>query len=235
MLSSHFPLFVVFLFYTGFVNAQPIKGLIIDATTKKGLPYVQIGIQNKNIGTLSDEQGYFVIETHQVTDTDSLLFSYLGYEQKIYSIQQVKSDSPIFLQEIAYSLPAIDIQASSFKKTKKFGYKRTTSKQMTTGWGGISSNYIKHPIGERGARIKFKGKTALLKNLYFHIADNEFDSVSLRVHLYTIKNDLPDKEIIKKNVFVTTSTKYGWVKVPLSQLQLVTEEDLIATIEWVGY
>lgn len=226
-------LFLAFLFIGSGSNAQVIQGTVLDEASKEPLSYLQIGVVNKKIGVLSDEKGQFRLDSQKIEESDSLLFSYLGYEGKTILLKDLIKSPIVVLQKQVFDLPKINVAAAALTKNKTLGYNKTNSKLMTVGWSGPSKNIIDNPVGERGTVIKLKGKAALVKNVNFHIANNEFDSVTCRVHLYTIKNGLPDKEIAEKNIFVKTSKKYGWVKVPLDHLEIIIQEDIIVTIEWV--
>jgi len=226
-------LFIAFLFVSSVINAQFIQGSVLDAATKEPLSFVQIGVVNKNIGVLSDETGQFKLDRQKFQESDSLIFSYLGYETRTILLKELINSSEVSLNKQVFSLPKINVKAEALTKNKTIGYNKTTSKLITVGWSGMSKNLIDNPVGERGVIIKLKGKTALVKNVNFHIADNEFDSITCRVHLYTIKDGLPDKEITKENIFVQTTKMYGWVKVPIDHLQIIIQEDIIVTIEWV--
>ena len=54
-----------------------IKGTIIDADSKEPLPFVTVALMGKNIGTVTDYDGYFSIETQWASD--SIIASFLGY------------------------------------------------------------------------------------------------------------------------------------------------------------
>jgi len=227
------PLFIVFLFVGSAVNAQFIQGSVLDATSKEPLSFVQIGVVNKNVGVLSDEKGQFKLDSPKIQESDSIIFSYLGYEIRTILLKDLMNSSEVSLKKQVFSLPKIDVKAEALTKNRTLGYNKTNSRLLTVGWSVLRKNIIDNPVGERGIIIKLKGKTALVKNVNFHIADNEFDSVTCRVHLYTIKDGLPDKEITTENIFVQTTKKHGWVKVPIDHLQIIIQEDIIVTIELV--
>jgi len=64
-----------------FLQSQTvIKGSLIDKTTKETLPYVNIGVIGKNLGTVSDINGNFKIELPKQHDNDTLRISMIGYE-----------------------------------------------------------------------------------------------------------------------------------------------------------
>ncbi|MEM6320938.1 MAG: carboxypeptidase-like regulatory domain-containing protein [Bacteroidota bacterium] len=237
MRSQICTLLMLFVFLLAFssAEAQIIVGKVTEKTSNQGLSFVQIGVKGKSIGVLSNAMGNFEFSNKQISAGDSLVFNYLGYEPLVVAVEKVvnKKNLIISLQKAIYALPEISVSANAFNKLMTFGYKNTKAKRMTTGWTFFQpdSSGMHRPAGERGALIKLKGKTVLLKNFYFHLADVDYDSVLFRVHLYTVKDALPDKEITPTNIFVTTSIKHGKVKIPLENYQIVVAEDIIATVE----
>ena len=206
---------------------QTIKGVVIEEETGELLEFVQVGVVGENVGCLTNEKGQFILEVNALEEEGSLIVSYLGYQRKIVPVKHFEKDIllKIYLTKEIYALPDATILASKFSKDRKFGYPRTDSKELHTN--------LEYTSGDRGTLIKVKKKPALIKSLNFHIASSEFDSVQFRIHLYTIKNDMPYEDLFKENVFFKTDQKEGWVKIPLSDLNLIIEENVIATIEWV--
>ena len=79
-----------------FGQTTKIYGHVKDEQTGENMPYVKIQFYNSKIGTLSDSLGNYSIETYYATD--SLQFSFFGYETKTI---KVKKDE---IQEINCSL-----------------------------------------------------------------------------------------------------------------------------------
>lgn len=77
-------LVLVFLFIsTGFsfsITAQitKIRGLVVDAESKAALPFVNVSFKGSAIGTVTDFEGRFFIETREAGD--SLTISFVGYQ-----------------------------------------------------------------------------------------------------------------------------------------------------------
>ena len=55
-------LFLALVLVTFSLSAQ-IKGIVKDSLTGKPIPYVNIWVQNENIGSTSEENGTFFINT----------------------------------------------------------------------------------------------------------------------------------------------------------------------------
>ena len=61
-----------------------VRGVVIDANTKEPLPFVTIGFVGKNIGTITDYDGSYSIETQWASD--KIQASYLGYSNIVENI-----------------------------------------------------------------------------------------------------------------------------------------------------
>lgn len=70
-----------------------IKGEIKDATTGEMLPYVNISIENKNIGTISNADGVFILSIPKEHASDSVIFSYIGYKKKYFLAKDLIENS----------------------------------------------------------------------------------------------------------------------------------------------
>ncbi|MAT55102.1 MAG: hypothetical protein CMN32_11525 [Saprospirales bacterium] len=102
------------------VSAQKmtvVKGTVIDAETKEPLPLVNIAFVNTSIGTTSDFDGSFVLESKWATD--SIIISYVGYQsQKLPITKFERQVVNVALVPFALSLQTVEIKA------KRKGYKR---------------------------------------------------------------------------------------------------------------
>lgn len=84
------------------------KGLVVNEVSKQPIPFVNIGVQSKRTGTVSDEKGifYLYLDETKIQSTDIVQFSSLGYQTiemsvsnaNIYcvSIQKLKCDLKMF-------------------------------------------------------------------------------------------------------------------------------------------
>lgn len=91
-LKDHFFKSLFFLFFSLLLSANSltaqetkIKGKVLDKFSKAPIPFVNIVFQNKrNIGTISDFNGEYFIETR--TPTDSIIVSYIGYKSQTIKV-----------------------------------------------------------------------------------------------------------------------------------------------------
>ncbi|MGB0403188.1 MAG: DUF5686 family protein [Salibacteraceae bacterium] len=75
------------------LNAQKtiVSGKVIDAETNQPLPFVNIAYKNSKIGTSTDLDGNYRIETYY--PTDSLVASFIGYLPQSFKVRKDESQS----------------------------------------------------------------------------------------------------------------------------------------------
>jgi hypothetical protein len=85
-----------------------INGMVSDSATFQPLPNVNIQVQSKTYGTVTDARGFFKI---QVRSSDTLLLSMVGYNSRIIPVTSLKDSPVIYLREQARILKTIEIDA----------------------------------------------------------------------------------------------------------------------------
>lgn len=68
-----------------------VSGRVIDAETKQALPFVNIAYKNSKIGTSTDLDGNYRIETYY--PTDSLIASFIGYLPQSFKVKKDQSQT----------------------------------------------------------------------------------------------------------------------------------------------
>ncbi|MCK5170055.1 MAG: carboxypeptidase-like regulatory domain-containing protein [Bacteroidales bacterium] len=111
-------LFTLFLSTFTYGNVISISGIVIN-NEQQGLQYVSIGIINKTIGTVSNENGEFSlkIKESQLSPNDSIRFSMIGYYSKSFltsEILDVKSLTIILTEKIE-TIPEAIITGNKLK------------------------------------------------------------------------------------------------------------------------
>lgn len=72
---------------TGFLFGQKtvVSGVVKDASTGELLPFVKVQFMDAKVGALTNDSGYYRIETYY--GTDSLIFSFSGYKKVVKSVK----------------------------------------------------------------------------------------------------------------------------------------------------
>lgn len=75
------------------------------------------------------------------------------------------------------------------------------------------------PSIEQGNIYNIFGQTLLKAYNFYIMPSSRFASITLKLNIYTVKNDLPDSSVLHKNItYVTTTT--GWQHIDLAPYQL---------------
>lgn len=204
-----------------------IKGMVADKKNNEPLAYVNVGIPGKNIGTVTRQDGRFVIHADQNMENDSLKVSMVGYQSATFSIDHLlkKNASPILLTEKMADLKAVTVTAKVLKP-KKIG-NTTTSRFVSVGLP------LKFLGSETGIKIKLGKKNVLLKSFHFTISDNHLDTSVFRLNIYNFKNGVPFENVLHQNILVPIGKQTGTYTVNLSDYKLLMKDDILVSLEWI--
>ena len=71
---------------TSFAQVTKIRGRVLDSKTKQPLPFVNIAFKGTTIGTTSDFDGNYFLETRKPSDT--LFVSFVGYKEQNFFVKK---------------------------------------------------------------------------------------------------------------------------------------------------
>lgn len=217
-----------------------ISGKVLNFENNEPLAYVNIGIKNKTVGTVSNENGLFKLSLNdKVTSKDTIIFSYIGFKTEKYLVSELnKTKKPILLLPKNMELDEVVVSSKKIKlKSKKIG---RTSK----GLGLMHSNfytYYEKDVDdrlskERGMKFKIR-RNCHIKDLNFNITSNDFKSLKFRVNIYKIQDGLPTDLIVQDNIIFEIKDNFsGWFKVDLEPYKIYLEEEteeVAVTIQWL--
>ncbi len=121
------------------LQAQTITifGNISDKNTGEKLPYVNIGVENTSIGTISNEKGDFVLAVPEKHKAQNFVVSMVGYESQKFSVEKNTGKATLTVK-----LVSIDFNISEVKVVDKsmFAYKI-----VKTAAEKIKDNYLQGP------------------------------------------------------------------------------------------
>lgn len=219
-------------------NERVISGKILNAEDNSSLPYVNIGISQKGVGTVSDANGFFSLTlTDVIKKNDTVLFSYIGFKTKKLLVSQLNNtENLIQLEPEQTALDEVIVKANKLK-AREIG-------RSSKGIGFLHINFysaydkeIDDKLGkERGMKFSIK-RNCNVKDLNFNITGNDFSSLKFRVNFYTIENNLPAELLNKKDIIIEVKDNFtGWFKADLDQYDIFLSKELnevAVTIQWV--
>ena len=223
-------LFAFLLSFTA-LNAQHIvQGRIIDAFTKEPLPFVNIGVLKKELGTVSNEEGFFFLEVPDLFAKETLRFSMIGFDERDFQVADLEaillSNNTLVLAEQTTFLEEVVLTAEKKWDTRISG-NSTTSKLLIT---GFTSNQLGNEIA---LFVKVKKTPTYIEGIQFSVVENIYPEVRFRVNVYSSDYRFPDENILKENIFVTLKQSEGLISVDLKYYDILVDDDVFISLEWI--
>ncbi|MEP2237759.1 MAG: carboxypeptidase-like regulatory domain-containing protein, partial [Maribacter sp.] len=182
--KKYFLFLVLCISSIGLFAQHQFKGTVLDADTKETLPFVNIGIVNKGVGTVSDFDGKFYLEIDKgnFSKDDILQFSSVGYKTVQFKISEVNFSNTLFqkvvMQPEAMQLNEAIVTAKYLKGKKDdvvgFSYPSKNKFGYWKGDGSLGAELV--------TRISVDKKKHYLKDFHFYVNENYSDSVLVRIN-----------------------------------------------------
>ncbi len=228
------PICIIFLLNLSINNhtfsQTQISGRVIDEHAKLPLAYVNIGIKDKNTGTVSKPDGSFAIDIPSEYQSDSLTFSIVGHHESTILIRHLISNgnAVIQLKEKPTQLEEIVIRGEKTVE-KKYGIKRRGAIHFTDGI------FKKNDSFEIGQVIRLGNSLAQITSLNLHINSTRPDSADFRINFYRYDFDenIPKQRIFEKSLLQRHPVKEGWLKFDLSHHNILLKGDVLISLEFI--
>ena len=231
---------IILLLIIPYSHAQNIVGKVIDSETLVGIPYVNIGIKGKSVGTISNKDGAFVLKVNdQVAENEEVVFSHIGYETQVINIADLLKKNTIVLKANVNDLDEVIVDADKrIVKKKTMGKKRANLVKAYYGfYSAYEHDVVDDALGkETGMHFNVK-RDCKIEKLNFYIFTNQYKSLKFRVNFYEIENGLPGNYIFNENIiFEVKDGVTGWFEVDLEEYNLYLDKELneiAVTIQWI--
>lgn len=207
-------------------RAQIFEGIVKDAKTNGVLPYVNVGIIGKSVGTVTDSAGRYKLNLSG-HDADTLKLSMIGYVPVSYQVAAFTGGNHkiVLLQPSVTQLKEVTVKNRKWKE----GILGNTSRSDHSN-AGFTDNRLGH---EMGAVIKIKRSPTYLKKFNVHISNAPAYPVKLRLNLYSLKKGMPDKLLQNQNIYVDVVAGQKDIEVDLTPYGIYVDDNFFAGLEWI--
>lgn len=207
-----------------------LKGSIRDEKSNEALAYVNIGVLNKDWGTVTNKKGEFELLLNESHNNDTLRISMVGFAPQSVLIKNVlnrKEGFKITMEEQISKLEEVVVTAKKWK-FKTLGNK-TKSKFLGSGFAYDMMG------SEMGVRINVRKQPTLVQKFNFNISHNTLSAKAIfRLNLYKIKGGNPSENVLQESILIPIeSGQTGNISTDLKEYDIVLTNDVIATLEWV--
>lgn len=206
-----------------------ISGRVIDATNNLALSFVNIGIKNENVGTVSSDLGAFEIQIPAKNLNDTLTFSIVGFRELNIVISQIISDKRgVFaLEAKALQLEQVNIVVNKLVE-RKYGIKK---KNPAIRFVDASINQT--DIFEIAQVIELPSTPSKLTSLNLLISGSNADSGTFRINFYDFDGNIPTNRLTGVNITERKTITPGWLKFDLRKYDIYLQGSVTAAIEFI--
>ncbi len=211
-------LWLLFVFVSISVSAQ-IKGIVVDDNNKP-IPYVNIWVDNENIGTTTEVDGTFKITNKE--ENKNLVFSAIGYKKLISRFKE-----KIVLEKEIYKLDEVVI--INLKQTKELEIGNSKKINHSYLSGELPWIYAKYfPYNERYKETPFLKKIIVFTN-------SKINKATFKIHLYAMGEDgNPSGDLLNEDILVSVKSglKENQIDVSKHKIQ-IPKEGICIGYEWM--
>ncbi len=212
-------LYFIFFFLTISLTAQ-VKGVVKDSISGKPIPYVNIWVENENIGTTSEEDGSFSLE---IKEEKKIVFSALAYEVKTISSKDITT---VLLVQKTYEMPEILVTARIKTKEIEIGDAEKIHHSQLSG----DKPWIFAKLFEFEEKYN---ETPFIKEIVF-ISNNNIKNAKLKIRVFSMNDSIPSDDLLSEDIIVTVKKGMKKNKVDISKYNLeIPKEGILIGLEWL--
>jgi hypothetical protein len=211
--------------------SQTFSGVITEVNSKVPISYASIGIMNTNSGTVANNEGYFSINISKFSENDTLRISAIGYENLDFLIKHCRSFIKLggINLELNTKVNNIDEITITASKTKTIKIGNDIKASMIFG-----RFQDKNTGAEIGTVLKYqKKKKGQVKSFNINLHETINKYIPFRINLYSMKNGLPHKNILKKPIYTKGKIVNGYLSIDVSDLNIYIKGDSFLSIELI--
>lgn len=236
---------VLFSVFLGSIasNGFAQKTMKAKLISENGNPvhYAAVGIIGTEIGTVSNLQGDFEIntESYELKETDTLRISMLGFKpinlNAITAFNRFNEEQfgVIKMEVLPIELNEIQVK-SNFVKTVALNKFNKSGLNMLVSFA-LSESINGNLGSEIGKKFNITHSNSKLSKFGFSIAQNNFDTVIFRINVYSEKHNLPNQNLLNVPIIVQLENrKTGRVEVDFLPYKITVSADIIVSVEWIG-
>lgn len=197
------------------VTKAQITATIKNPTDQKPIPYVNIWVENENIGVTADESGKFIIA---VPANSKLVFNALGYDDKTIEASKIVG--------IVYLIPKVfelkEVVVSSAKKTieNKIG---TFKQKGINAFYGSSDNFP-YMVARYYPNDSKNAETPFIKSV-MPFCSSDVTNAKFKLRIFEAKESgFPGDELINESIIVTVKKGNSQPIIDLTKYNLTFPE-----------
>ena len=197
--------------------------IILNNETEKPIEFAAIYNSSLLVGTYSDQDGSFKIQTKP---NDTLIISCIGYYTDTIICKETLSKK-LFLKPKAYDIDEVTISVNVKTKLYELGYRK--EKEKISFFSHMGSEWVVYIENNNPERKK------LIESVILKTSSKPKDNIVYRIHIYEKDSvtGLPGDDIV--NLPLYQSKYHKGRKYELNNHVVLPESGVFVGIEWISY
>lgn len=207
-----------------------LTGKVLDLNTHQPVPYANIGLFEKNLGTLSDLDGSFELIIPSQYRNDTVLFSSVGYKRRgavVNTLVSQPGSAEILLTPEIILLNDVIVTGKKYKRQR-------------LGWMGGKDGVLPLDTLQGGGAVALllesPGRASYVEKLQVRLMYNSKDTLQFRLHFYAYDaaRDAPGAELFQKEIILKETSRFGWLRYNLEVHDIrIYEKKFFVGFEWI--
>jgi len=225
-MSSKYLLYSLIIFLSTECIGQNVKlaGRVINDKTKLAIPYASGFLVHQKKYFDANDNGQYSILADQ---SDSVGFSCIGFQSRLFSVQELILANQISLQESVNTLEEVVVRSAVAERIGIVNEKQTTSH--------LGASYDSKYQIVTLIKISDTIKRGVIKNVLFK--QKRFDADRpMRLHIYDVnENGYPGVELLNRDVIINNDNfKKGYLIIDVrDQNILVNGKAFFVGVQWI--
>jgi hypothetical protein len=225
-MSSKYLLYSLIIFLSTECIGQNVKlaGRVINDKTKLAIPYASGFLVHQKKYFDANDNGQYSILADQ---SDSVGFSCIGFQSRLFSVQELISVNQISLQESVNTLEEVVVRSAVAERIGIVNEKQTTSH--------LGASYDSKYQIVTLIKIADTSKRGVIKNVLFK--QKRFDADRpMRLHIYDVnENGYPGVELLNRDVIINKDNfKKGYLTIDVREQNiLVNGKAFFVGVQWI--
>lgn len=212
-----------------FAQSKTFEGITKDKTTAQPIAYVNIGVLDKNTGTVSNANGEFKLPLDTALDNETLKISIVGYKSLTYKVADFKKalreNNTVLLEKNIAELKEIVIKNKNLKDARLGNI---------LGRRPASAGFVNNVLGnEIGIVVKIKNKPTYIEAFHAMVDYNHYGELKFRLNIYDLKKGIPDSPLLTESIIINSSIEKGELTVDLSDYNIMVSQDFFISLELI--
>ena len=209
---------------------ESYSSVLLSKQTGKPIAYANVGIAEKNVGAVTDEEGRFSLPLDETRNSEMIRISMIGFEPrelKVTDFKKIASAGEV-LYLVQRDLRLGEVVVKSRRMHHRLLGNTADNKHHVFGFEQYRPGY------EVGTFIRIRRSPTFIDSVRIKVAKCDYDSVFFRLNIYEIVDGV-FRNVLNEPLYIHTDTATAMkdITVDLVSRNIVVKHNFLVSVELV--